>query len=71
MLISFYNQFLIIFIYQMEFVIHIFFYFNLSFFIFVFNYTIIHYGTEWPHVPRHCQHVTVLVLVRWPCNVCA
>ena len=21
--------------------------------------------------PRHCQHVTVLVFVRWPCNVCA
>jgi len=20
---------------------------------------------------RHCQHVTVLVFVRWPCNVCA
>jgi len=21
--------------------------------------------------PRHSQHVTVLVFVRWPCNVCA
>jgi len=20
--------------------------------------------------PRHCQHVTVLVFVRWPCTVC-
>jgi len=20
--------------------------------------------------PRHCQHVTVLAFVKWPCNVC-